>query len=469
MGPLRRSAFPEAGPPETVDVLIVGAGVSGLAAAFRLKPRKCTVLERASQIGGTGAAAVSLSGQQFALAAHYECNLSLDFGKEVLDIYRDLGIVEPRPGTNSLGFVDRHHHVDPARSEQAILTDGTLRTRGWRMFASDPVATRFKDRLLQQAGDFCLPTRLSPERAKDAQRRTFRAWLTAEGFESGTELERSMNILLKSDYGADAALVNAYAGLHYFLCRPYFTTGTETFSPPQGLQYFADKLLAATPGLDLRLETLVVRLVPHADHVEVVALDVGAKRTRRFRARAVVFAAPKKVLKYVYPPDRALFAANRYAAWITVTFELKETFPETELLAWANHVPERSGVHVGFSWANHHTPDQPPIITHYLALPPGKLSHFEVLLARPGPVVKRCLELMAVLFGRDLGAITRRVTLQKLGHSMPTPVVGSLFTDPNRHRACPRIAYAGVDTGRLPVLAEAFDSALDAVAAIREV
>jgi len=172
-------------------------------------------------------------------------------------------------------------------------------------------------------------------------------------------------------------------------------------------------------------------------------------------------------LPYLFPRDRSLFTTNRYAAWITVTMELRD-LPERDLLCWANHVFEPSGCYVGFTWVNRAEPDAPPVLTHYIALGQGRVAHLRTLLWSAPALVSFCVRQLAALIGRQVHDEIERVTIQKLGHAMPVPVPGSLFFDPNARRRHRRVVYAGVDTGRLPLLAEAIDSGLEAARTLKE-
>lgn len=461
LGPWRALTYPERGPVEDVELLVVGGGVAGLATAYLAQPRRTVVLEREDRLGGTGACAQALDGTQFALAAHYECDPTPNFGPELLGLYTRAGFVEADTTTGGHRFVDDTFYVAPERSEQSIDPTGRLTTRGFRVFQIEPEAMRLRDLVLERTAGWPMTTRAAGDEARAEGCRSFRAWLDAQGFSRGGELERRMNVLLRSDYGAPAEDISAYAGLHYFGCRPYLTHGSRTFAPSQGLSYFAQRFADATPGLELRLRQMAVRLTDHGDHVEVRALDLTARTTRRYRAQRVVVATPKKAVRFLHPPDAQLFTTSAYAAWLTVTFELGRVVPEQELLCWANHVAEPSHTHIGITWHNHASPQAPAIFSHYIALPPGKPNHVRLLTSRARGWVERCAAIQRVLFGRDLVADTSRITVQKLGHAMPTPVPGALFTNPNARRASRRILYAGVDTGRLPLLAEALDSALE--------
>lgn len=462
--PQRYATFPEIDKTTETDVLVVGAGVAGLAAAYALSPRKTIVLERGDRLGGTGAYQRGLYGD-FPLGAHYECDLHDHFGKEILDLYQNIGLAQQTK--SGWAFVDKQYYQPPTYGEQLLGPDGQWRFSGRISFSETSQVEKFREAVLQWGPAFGLPTRLCDETTKQLNLVSFADWLKKSGLSepSPTGASYGMDVLLRSDYGAASDQISAFAGLHYFACRPYFTTGSSTFAPSRGLAYFCERLLQFTPSANVRLQHMVRKIFPRGDHVEVVALDLNQQTTRRFLAKAVVVASPKKALRYLAAADAPLFAKNRYAAWATVTMEL-EDLAERELLRWATHVYESSQHYVGMTWHNP-APSGPLVLSHYLVWPPSRWGHVALLTTSAQQLINFCFRQMARVVGRDILKEVKRITLQKFGHSMPTPLPHNLFFSPNARRAHERIVYAGVDTGRLPLLAEAIDSGLEAARELR--
>ncbi|MCK5689606.1 FAD-dependent oxidoreductase [Myxococcota bacterium] len=459
----RKRVFPEKSAPQDVDFLVVGGGISGLTAAHALLPDKTTVIEFADRIGGT-AAAGETERSRFPLGAHYEHDLPTWFGQEVIQLWQDLDIVEREPSDDQYRFVDRQYLVHSDSGEQHLDSLQILHPHPWNFLSENP---DIREQLVPFIGQMTLPGRLSSDELKKLNDYTFQEWLRENDIVLPYYALEMLNTGFRSDYGGDLTEVSAYAGLHYLTSRPHMLGTTSTFSPPEGLAYFAERLQERTPGLDLRLRHMVRSLKDHGDHIEVVVLDLDKKESLIFRAKGVVFAAPKKLLPYLYPADVPLFEKNVYTAWTTVMMQMRD-LPERHLLRWSNGISDPKRVYVGMAWANHLDPDDPPMISHYLAFPPGRIHHLQAYLSRPQKLIDYCLDKMEQLYGRRVDELVEKVVIQKLGHAMPTPVPGSLFTRPNDHRSCPRIAYAGVDTGRLPLLVEAFDSGIEAARLVKE-
>ena len=110
-------------------VIVVGAGVSGIAAAYRLKQRGCdvTVLEAKDYVGGK-ARTVKLKGYVVDEGASVLPSKYVN----VLGIARELGMDDELiPGGSVVGFArgDRIHYMDSARLVMDSLTTGLI---SWR-------------------------------------------------------------------------------------------------------------------------------------------------------------------------------------------------------------------------------------------------------------------------------------------------------------------------------------------------
>ncbi len=469
--PQRSFFFPKRGGVEEVDNIIIGAGISGLTANYCLKSQRNVVLEFNDRIGGTAAAGQGKT-TPFPLGAHYEHDVMPYFGEELIDLLLELELIEAMPGARKFTFVDRHHYVQgDIREEQHISRDGYYYKSIWPLLLKEDVFTQFNRRIFPFVGQSTLPSRLVSEEMKAMGNETFEFWLKKNGLALPVEVKCAMEQAMRSDYGASSSVISAFAGVHYFTCRPYMSdqdNGVGTFSPPEGLSYFANKLHGATPDADIRLRHLVRNVVDRVSHVEVRALDLERRETRVFRAKNVVYASPKKTLKYTYPAAAKLFARNAYAAWITVTMEFAE-FPAQGALKWSSGAYEPTETYVGMTWVNHNARSELPVVTHYLAFAPGRLEHLRALLSKPKDLIHLCLQQLELLLGANASKYLRSVVIQKLGHAMPTPVPESLFIEPNKNRPSPRIVFAGVDTGRLPLVSEALDSGIVAAKALLDV
>ena len=73
-----------------------------------------------------------------------------------------------------------------------------------------------------------------PPEMKALGKQTFKAWLINNGLQLPVEVKCALEQAMRSDYGADSSVISAFAGVHYFTCRPYMgeaAGGVGTFSP----------------------------------------------------------------------------------------------------------------------------------------------------------------------------------------------------------------------------------------------
>ena len=82
-------------------------------------------------------------------------------------------------------------------------------------------------------------------------------------------------------------------------------------------------------------------------------------------------------------------------------------------------------------------------------------------------LVERTIQYLEEVLKESLRPQIEKVYLKAMGHAMPIPIPYFLLQNPNRAAAQTGIAYAGVDSGRLPLFFEAADSGLQAARSLR--
>jgi protoporphyrinogen oxidase len=472
-----RAALPAAdGPVRRADVLVIGAGIAGLAAARALAQRGVSdiaLLDLEDQAGGNS------RGHRMAqapcpLGAHYLPVPGAE-AREVLALLHELGLASYRLGRTE--WDERHlcHSpqerlfIDSAWHEGLLPpAEGAAGLAQYRRFGT-LVAE------LQRELGFAMPThrvRWTPAHDRlDAQ--TFATWLDAQGL-TDSRLRWYLDYCCRDDFGADAATVSAWAGLHYFASRHGFhAPGDDSgerepvLTWPEGNGWLSARI--AEPLRDrLHLGRTVLRVTEARHGVEALAWNETTQAPERWAARAVVMATPLFVsARLLAAPPAALQALQQpHAPWLTANLLLRE--PLLSRLgappAWDN--VRYGSLALGYVDARHQTLNpspQPPLLTAYLALPQARRG---ALLKEPWQHwAKTVLDDLAGTHP-DLPAKVEHIDLCRFGHAMSIPVPGlrgsAALAALNEARG--RVVFAHSDLAGYSVFEEAYTAGVLATA-----
>ncbi|MFG6489348.1 flavin monoamine oxidase family protein [Roseateles sp. BYS78W] len=477
-----RGELPRAdGPLRQADVVIVGAGIAGLACARALSQRGVTdiaLLDLEDQAGGNSRGHV-VAGAPCPLGAHY-LPLPGPDAREVSQLLAELGLSRQVLGRTE--WDERHLCHSP---QERLFIDGEWR-EGLLPMPESPAAReqyqRFSALVSQAQRDlgFAMPTRRARWKpghaALDAQ--TFARWLDANAL-TDTRLRWYLDYCCRDDFGAGAATVSAWAGLHYFASRHGFhAPGDEAgerepvLTWPDGNGWLSARL--ATPLRDrVHLGRVVLRVTEQKHGIELLAWNEATGAPERWQARAVVMATPLFIASRLLatPPDALRQAAARfsYAPWLTANLALREPLlvrPGAPL-AWDN---VRYGTTaLGYVDARHQSLDptpRPPLLTAYLALPTSQRSE---LLKQPWQHWAQVVTDELAQTHPDLPGKVERADLCRFGHAMSIPVPGlrgsAALAALNEARG--RVVFAHADLGSYSVFEEAYTAGVEAAARLR--
>lgn len=459
------------------DVVVVGGGVAGMAAAWRLARAGQTgvhVLELESDLGGT-----SRSGQtprsRYPMGAHYLPAPHAEFAA-LHTLLDDLGVVLRRPTAGPPEYdprvicrapLERHRHrgrwdegLYPAAGQTDQEQAQWLR---WREHLRQLDARRGADgRRL-----FALPVDRSSTELRHLDRITMAAYLDGLGLDSW-RLRWAVDYACRDDYGCTLAQCSAFAGLHHYLSRGLEDVHERLLLAwPQGNAYLVERMAeAAALGDRLHRDTVAVAIDP--DDGTVRAYDMAAGRSRVWQAEQILWAAPRFVLPRVLPPDRDPLPPDTltYAPWLVANVEVaRRPGGIGAPLCWDNVAVGAD--HLGYVVATHledlqerRTPGS--VLTFY---EPLVADDAEGLRARRGQLLSGSLDhfcdhVTAQLEGMHpgIGPQIRRIHVARWGHAMVRPTPGHLF---GRGRAIARrplgrVLPCAADVGGLPLFEEAF-------------
>lgn len=458
-------------------VVIVGAGVSGLSAAWTLARAGIDdflVLDLEDSPGGNARAGRSPL-TAYPWGAHY---LPLP-GRDavyVRELLAELGVLTGDPAAERPRYDERYLCAAPQERvfKDGLWHDGLLPQRG-RSDDEREQQQRFQARMveLKQARGrdgrwvFALPMALSSADAewRALDRQNFRDWLNGEGFTSPA-LHWLANYACRDDYGTDYAQTSAWAGLHYFACRRGHgldAADDAVLTAPEGNAWLVAGLARHAAGRILT-DALAWRIEAGQRQVAVDVLH--GEKTLRIEAGRLIWAAPAFVLPRVWPAmpgtlREAALAAD-YAPWLVANLHLS-TLPQERHgapPAWDNVLHASSGL--GYVNAMHQTLRRQPlgtVFTWYRALhdlPPAQAR--QRLLETPRETWAEGILRELEVVHPDIRRLCTRLDVFRYGHAMRRPTPGALF-DGHRGKLTafrhPRIALAHADLSGFSLFEEA--------------
>lgn len=457
----------QARPGGRTQVLVLGAGIAGLAAARALRQRGMEdflVLELEDEAGGNSRG-TRIGGIACPIGAHY-LPVPGDHAPEVQDLLEELGV--RRRVAGRWAYDERHlcHSPQERLYFQGRWQDGLLPVDGveagtldqYKRFAQEVEAAG-------RAAPFRLPRAglapAAPHLALDAQ--TFAAWLDARGL-ADPQLRWYLDYCCRDDYGAGPDRVSAWAGLHYFAARHGFQPPgaaaperEAVLTWPEGNAWLA-RALAAPLGDRLRGGQLVLQVTEQRHGVEVDTLD-GQGRRLRWQAAHCIVALPAfvaaRVVANAHSAVRQRAARTPSAPWLVANLHLRgrpARVRGSSPLAWDNVIYGSAGL--GYVVATHQSLDPvpgPTVLTWYFA--PGEAAR-RTLLERPWTAWRDAIVAELAVPHPDLPKLLTHLEVARYGHAMAIPVPGTLALP--GPPAAGRIAYAHADWAGYSIFEEAF-------------
>ena len=441
--------------PIKTNYLVVGGGIAGLAAAVKLKKEDFYLLELDNQIGGSSSAG-EFDHLKFAQGAHYELSYPSNYGEEVLSFLNQLEIVYHDRLTDQWKFKDKQYLID--KSSESLCKEGALERT--QLLPQGTASNQFMDLLLPYDGQMVMPTRLIDPSLRELDKQSFYNFLNTK-INLTSELAWAIDYQLKDDYGAGSNTVSALAGIHYYMCRPYHKKEVELFSPPQGNFYFADKMLAQLPKERIKTGHLVYNITEEKKGFRVKVLDLTKQLTLEVFCNKIIYAGQKHSLKHVFPKYQSLFQDNTYAPWVVVNIITKNFY--TPQCYWQNElITNKENNFMGFvdSKSQAITNTNYRVFTAYFCYPYQNRKLLLELEQEPTALVNNVINTISDFLNENIKEKVVKACVNVMGHAMPIPKANYLFPDQLPTLSTQNMAFAGVDTGRLPLLFEALDSGI---------
>jgi len=476
-GHLIRGDLPPLGDPSShVPVLIIGAGISGLGAAWRLaavRDLPVTMVELESEVGGTarcGKNAVS----QYPWAGHY-IPMPSNSNPALVRLLREMDVIE---GVDALG--------DPVAREQFLVTEPEERVFYQGRWHEGIVAREAIGEA--DAAEMDRFHRLIDswvERRDGQGRRAFASpmskgsddsdvtaldkismatWLDQNNLRS-SHLRWFVDYACRDDYGCTLDNTSAWAGIFYFASRQNKAAGSSAplLAWPEGNGAIARHLAAKTRS-SIRTGELACDVVPSEDHVDVVLVDARSKSARTIRADRVILAVPRFIASRLLRPWRHNPPADlrefETSPWLVANLTLRDRPKNVGFVpAWDNVIYQSPSL--GYVLATHQRGRSfgPTVFTYYYALTDSdpRRAREKLFTASRDEWVEVVLRDLSVAHS-DIFDLTQKVDLYRWGHAMVRPRPGFVWGQARRHAAGPffgRVHMAHTDLSGVALLEEA--------------
>lgn len=464
---------------ERCDVAIVGGGVSGLSAAWRLGGRglDVRVYELEPFVGGTSSSSDD-GVVPHPWGAHYLPAPNLE-ARPALRLLESMGVLlgwdaagRPRFDPRVLCHAPEERLFyrgawHPGLAPREALEEEELAELGR---FSDEV-----DALLERRGSdgryyFQIPVALSsrdPE-ALALDRKTMAAWLDERGYVTPF-LRWYVRYATLDDFGADPEDVSAWAGLHYFASRKLKTPELEASRYlvwPEGNGRLVREL-GERSGASFRTGTLCRGVREEGREVELALEDAATGRARRVRARAAVLAVPAFVARRLVEAPEGVLPVRESSPWLVANLHVHRDIDPNH--PWDSVLFGAAGL--GYVDASHQLtpPRRDTVLTYFRAYGDADVRASRIALRDAS-----WESLARSVFGDlapahpELVHATSRVDLVVWGHAMPRPRVGFLGARPfeERSQLGERTSYAHVDVAGLALFEEAQRSGVRAAEAL---
>jgi len=436
------------------EFIIVGGGVAGLAAANKIKDKDFLLFELGEKTGGSSSSQ-SYKGTPFSEGAHYDWSYPSTYGSEVLELLKELKIIHFNPKTNFWNFKDTKYII------KGTETQSYVSGKYYADYLEDfKEFSQFLAIINPFLGSMLLPTRIISSNLKYLNTLTFQQFLENKGLIASKKFLETLSYLLRDDYGAGVEIISALAGIHYFMCRPYYTQKIELFSPPQGNSYFIEKL---QEGISAKIKTrhVVKKITSTNDSFLVDVINIENQRIDQYSCNKIVYAGQKHALKFILPEQYNLFSQTKYSPWAVMNIILNEPIDIEPV--WQNEFPLNTDNFMGFVNSSSQFQHRKNVLTCYFCFQPEERNQLPKIKNNLHNFTQNTINTLNTYFDRDLNPLIEKIFIKVMGHAMPIPTVDYLFNEANDKRYYKNITFAGVDNGRLPLLFEAVDSGIMAV------
>ena len=441
-----------------IPIVIVGGGIAGLSAAWRLDKlgiHDFVLLEMEQRAGGNsrwGENEIS----KFPWAAHY-VPVPAKGESLVRELLEELGVLrDGKWDERVLCFDPQERLFIYGRWQEGIEPETSATPKDRDEYR------RFNDKITEfrASGEFTIPMERGAK-PSPLDRMSMADWLVEQKFTSPS-LGWYINYACRDDYGALARDTSAWAGIHYFASREPEEKGPLTW--PEGNGWIAQQLIQKLNRY-IRTGAAVYRVERDGSNFRVMTEQA------EYLTDHVIFAAPTFLAPYLI--DGAPRAARfQYSPWLTANLTL-DRIPEQKGAepAWDNVIYDSPML--GYVNATHMslaTHTERTVWTFYWSLaeytPPEARN---LLLAKDWAYWKEAILNDLSRAHPDIRHCVSHIDIMRLGHAMVRPSPGFIFSSERQFWLKPQnnMYFANSDLSGFSIFEEAQYRGVSAVERIR--
>ncbi len=473
-------------------IAIVGGGIAGLTAAWKLKQKgfdDFVLLELESKIGGTSTSGTS-NLVSYPWGAHY---LPVPFKEntELVGLLDEMNLIESTDDVGNLIIPEQYLTRDP---EERLFYKGRW-YEGSYLYAgaSEEDLSQFKNfqkeldrwidwRDLDGKRAFVVPVHKCSTDAEvlELDKISFAEWLVKKGLIS-ERLIWYCDYACRDDYGLRLEQTSAWAGLFYF-CSRVPKSGVESqpfITFPEGNGKFVNHFVSKT-SQHISSSNIVVELIPNDKGVDVIYLNTKTNQINGLHAEKAIFSAPLFTAQYLIRGFREnpTFDSNQFQhnSWFVANLFLrgrpKNNFQRDFPLAWDNVLYESKSL--GYVVATHQKGIDygQTILTYYYPMATENLRQgMQQLLSLDWKeLADICLTDLEQAHS-NIREITTRIDIMRWGHALISPRTNFVWGGERAKatNAFRNIHFAHSDLSGIAIFEEAFHHGLRATSEILEI
>lgn len=466
---------------QDVPVVIVGGGIAGLSAAWRLKRRgfeDFVLLELESKLGGTSRSS-NTGSFHYPWGAHY-ITTPLPSNTDLIELLMEMGVVDeiapdgtPIVGEEYLCREPEERVFAGGKWHEGLFPESIASPDDIDQYAAfnqqikywsdahDAQGKRFFDLPIANCSD-------DPQ-AQELDKISMSDWLGQQGWDSPV-LKWFVDYACRDDYGLSIDRTSAWAGILYFAARlknkDHMMQDVITW--PSGNGHIVDYLSQQFES-HIRTRFMVAKIRPsdllgRDANCETVGLDLETQKWGGYRAKRVIWAGPQFVASRVIDGFRngnpISSTPFRYGWWLVANVHLRDRPVELgESLCWDNVLYDSQSL--GYVVSTHQSGiDHGPCVwTWYypFADQPTKYSREQLLLVPWSDWAELVLTDLQRAHPKIRDLVTR-IDVFRWGHAMVQPYPGFVWSQTRRDSVLPdrNVHFANTDLSGLALMEEAF-------------